>query len=94
MLEMMRDPLGAPFFPVVFQALLVVTWVLHIHFVTGAIGSSTFSIYAFWRKDPNLLRLGRITARLTPNMVGLGIVTGIAPLLFVQTIYDPLWYAA
>jgi hypothetical protein len=94
MLEMMRDPLGAPFFPVVFQALLVVTWVLHIHFVTGAIGSSTFSIFAFLRKDPSLLRLGRITARLTPNMVGLGIVTGIAPLLFVQTIYDPLWYAA
>ncbi len=94
MLKMMRDPLGAPFFPVVFQVLLVVTWVLHIHFVTSAIGSSAYSIFAFLNKEADHLRLGRIAARLTPNMVGLGIVTGIAPLLFVQVIYDPLWYAA
>ena len=95
MLEMMRDPLGAPFFPPVFQVLLVVTWVFHIFFVTLALGTSAFSIYAFWRRpDERVLQLGRLAARLTPNALGLGIVTGIAPLLFVQTIYDPLWYAS
>ncbi len=95
MLKMMRDPLGAPFFPPVFQVLLVVTWVLHIFFVTLALGTSAFSIYAFWRRpDERVLQLGRLAARLTPNALGLGIVTGIAPLLFVQTIYDPLWYAS
>lgn len=94
MLQRMRDPLGAPFFPPVFQVLLVVTWVLHIFFVTLALGSSCFSIYGFVQQGEYQLRLARVTARLTPNAVGLGIVTGIAPLLFVQTIYDPIWYAS
>ncbi len=95
MLKMMRDPLGAPFFPPALQALLVATWVLHIFFVTLALGASLFSIYAFWQqRDERARQLGRLSARLTPNALGLGIVTGIAPLLFVQTIYDPLWYTA
>lgn len=95
MLKMMRDPLGAPFFPPALQALLVATWVLHIFFVTLALGASLFSIYAFWQRSSERARqLGRLAARLTPNALGLGIVTGIAPLLFVQTIYDPLWYTA
>jgi hypothetical protein len=96
MLKMMRDPLGAPFYPPALQVLLVVTWVLHIFFVTAALGTSLFSIVGFvWkRRNERALRLARIAARLTPNLLGLGIVTGIAPLLFVQTIYDPLWYAA
>jgi hypothetical protein len=94
MLERMRDPLGAPFYPPALQVLLVVTWVLHIFFVTLALGSSACSITCFLRPTDNRLRLARIAARLTPNAVGLGIVTGIAPLLFVQTIYDPIWYAS
>lgn len=96
MLRMMRDPLGAPFFPPVLQVLLVVTWVLHIFFVTVALGTSVLALVAFTlrKNDPFWLALGRLSARLTPNALGLGIVTGIAPLLFVQTIYDPLWYAA
>ncbi len=94
MLRMMRDPLGAPFYPPVLQVLLVVTWVLHIFFVTLALGASSFSIWGFVRPTPYRTRLARIAARLSPNAVGLGIVTGIAPLLFVQTIYDPIWYAS
>ncbi|MGB9739819.1 hypothetical protein [Chloroflexus sp.] len=70
------------------------TWVLHIFFVTLALDSSSLSIWGFLFPTPNRLRLARVAARLTPNAVGLGIVTGIAPLLFVQTIYDPSWYAA
>ncbi|PJF47613.1 MAG: hypothetical protein D6709_07225 [Chloroflexi bacterium] len=96
MLKLMRDPLGAPFYPPALQVLLVVTWVLHIFFVTTALGTSALSIFAFTaKKGAGLwLQAGRLAARLTPNALGLGIVTGIAPLLFVQTIYDPLWYAA
>lgn len=94
LLERMRDPLGAPFFPQVLRALLVITWVLHIFFVTLALGSGLFTVYGFVHKGEHQLRLARTTARLTPNAVGLGIVTGIAPLLFIQTIYDPIWYAS
>ncbi|MGQ9657910.1 MAG: hypothetical protein ACUVV1_08405 [Fimbriimonadales bacterium] len=94
MLQMMRDPLGAPIHPTVVQVLLVATFVLHIFFVTLAVGASCFALWAFWRGNDWQRRLARVAARLAPNSVGLGVVTGIAPLLFVQTIYDPLWYAA
>ncbi len=94
MLEQMRDPLGAPFYPPALQVLLVVTWVLHIFFVTLALRASACSITCFLHPTDHRLRLARVAARLPPNAVGLGIVTGIAPLLFVQTIYDPIWYAS
>ncbi|MFV0307243.1 MAG: hypothetical protein ACK5OX_05835 [Desertimonas sp.] len=94
LLEQMRDPLGAPFYPEVLRALLILTWVLHIFFVTVALGSGIYTVYGYARKGEHRLRLARTTARLTPNAVGLGIVTGIAPLLFIQTIYDPIWYAS
>ncbi|MFV0524660.1 MAG: hypothetical protein ACK5RL_09195 [Acidimicrobiales bacterium] len=93
-LQRMRDPLGAPFFPEALRALLVVTWVIHIFFVTLALGSSVITLVGFLRKGDYDRRLARSAARLTPSAVGLGIVTGIAPLLFIQTIYDPSWYAA
>jgi len=94
MLQMMRDPLGAPIHPTILQVLLVATFVLHIFFVTLAVGASCFALWAFWRGNEWQRQLARVAARLAPNAVGLGVVTGIAPLLFVQTIYDPLWYAA
>lgn len=94
MLQMMRDPLGAPLHPTIVQVLLVMTFVLHIYFVTLALGASCYTLWAFWRGNDWQKRFARVAARITPNAVGLGIVTGIAPLLFVQTIYDPLWYAA
>lgn len=76
--------------------LLLITWAIHILFATLATGTSAFTLYAFLFKksDPYWQQLGKLTARLTPNSIGLAIVTGIAPLLFVQTIYDPLWYAS
>ncbi|MGE0727620.1 MAG: hypothetical protein AB7O92_04010 [Acidimicrobiia bacterium] len=97
LLERMRDPLGAPFYPPVFQVLLVITWVLHIFFVTVALGCSAFAVYGFVRRGEgreHRVRLARHAARATTSATGFGIVTGIAPLLFIQTIYDPIWYAS
>ncbi|WP_199489929.1 hypothetical protein [Meiothermus sp. QL-1] len=74
--------------------LLVATFVLHIFFVTLALGTSGLSLFGFWWKKGNWPTLARLAARVTPNAVGLGIVTGIAPLLFIQVIYDPAWYTA
>ena len=93
-LPLMRDPLGAPIYPPILQALLVITFVLHFFFVTLAVGSSATGIYGSLQSDPRWQQLARIATRLTPNAIGLGVVSGIAPLLFVQTIYDPAWYAA
>lgn len=90
----MRDPLGSPIHPVIMQVLLVVTYVLHIFFVTTAIGSLILGLYGQGRKEENWQRLSRVAIRLATQATGLGITMGIAPLLFVQVIYDPAWYTA
>ncbi|MFT7859446.1 MAG: hypothetical protein ABXS93_00780 [Sulfurimonas sp.] len=92
----LRDPAGVPFYPVVFQALYVLTWALHAAFVFLALGSMGLSLYgamkqktdANWKVlTPHLIQTGKIS-------VSLLIVLGVAPLLFTQVIYDPNWYVA
>ncbi|BDG22612.1 hypothetical protein [Thermus thermophilus] len=90
----MRDPLGAPIHPAVLQVLLVVTYVLHIFFVTAAVGSLFLGLYGLRRPEENWRRLAQVAVRLSVQATGLGITMGIAPLLFVQVIYDPAWYTA
>ncbi|WP_419770649.1 MAG: hypothetical protein ACNI3C_02315 [Candidatus Marinarcus sp.] len=92
----LRDPAGVPFYPVVFQALYVLTWALHAAFVLLALGSMGLSIVGTFKQknDPNW-------KILTPHLIQTGkisisilIVLGVAPLLFTQVIYDPNWYVA
>lgn len=94
MLKAMSDPAGAPFFPVVMQILQVLTWALHILFVWTAVGGLLYAIYGFTRKDENHKRLASAMLELSKVSVSLAIVLGVAPLLFYQVIYDPLWYAS
>jgi hypothetical protein len=90
----LRDPAGVPFYPVVFQALYILTWALHAAFVLLSLGSMGLSLYGTLKqKDdprwkiltPHLIQTGKIS-------VSLLIVLGVAPLLFTQVIYDPNWY--
>lgn len=92
----LRDPAGIPFYPVVFQALYILTWALHIAFVLLSLGSMGLSLYGtikqksdpHWKiLTPHLIQTGKIS-------VSLLIVLGVAPLLFTQVIYDPNWYTA
>ena len=90
----LRDPAGIPFYPVVFQALYILTWALHAAFVLLALGSMGLSLYGTLKQKhdqnwktltPHLIQTGKIS-------VSLLIVLGVAPLLFTQVIYDPNWY--
>ncbi len=92
----MRDPAGIPAQPFVFQALMVITWALHIAFVHLSMGAAGLAIYAFHARSA-----GEHWARLSTSMtkvakvgVSLLIVLGVAPLLFTQVIYDPQWYTS
>jgi len=94
-LNALRDPAGVPFYPVVFQALYILTWALHAAFVLLSLGSMGLSLYgttkqksdANWKiLTPHLIQTGKLS-------VSLLIVLGVAPLLFTQVIYDPNWYA-
>jgi len=95
-LHAMRDPAGVPALPVVFQILMVLTWVFHIAFVNLTLGAAAMSIYAFYAhpKDADWERLSIALTKVAKVGVSLLIVLGVAPLLFTQVIYDPQWYAS
>ena len=94
MLKAMPDPAGAPFFPVTMQLLQVLTWILHMIFVYTSVGGLFFTIYGSTKKEERWQRLAKATLELAKVSVSLAIVLGVAPLLFYQVIYDPLWYAS
>lgn len=94
MLKTLQDPMGVPFYPVVFQALLVLTFALHILFVNFAIGTSFLSVYGHLKRDERWNRLSGSLARATTVNVSMAMLLGVAPLLFVQVLYDPFWYAS
>jgi hypothetical protein len=95
-LQAMRDPAGIPALPVIFQILMVFTWVFHIAFVNLTLGAAAMSIYAFYGHPdaPNWERLSIALTKVAKVGVSLLIVLGVAPLLFTQVIYDPEWYAS
>lgn len=95
-LQTLRDPAGVPAHPLLFQYLMVLTWVLHIAFVHLTLGAAGLALYAFRRgaNDPNWQRLSVAMTKVAKVGVSLLIVLGVAPLLFTQVIYDPQWYAS
>ncbi|WP_345972748.1 hypothetical protein [Sulfurimonas diazotrophicus] len=93
-LNILRDPAGIPFYPVVFQGLYVLTWALHAAFVLLALGGMTLSIVGATKQksSANWKLLTGHMVQTSKLSVSLLILLGIAPLLFTQVIYDPNWY--
>lgn len=95
MLHVLRDPTGVPSHPLIFQVLMVLTWMPHILFVNFTLGSALMALYAFTRRqEPYWQRLSEAMTKVAKVGVSLLVVLGVAPLLFTQTIYDPQWYAS
>lgn len=94
MLKSLQDPMGVPFYPLVFQILLVLTFALHIIFVNFVIGGSSMAVYSYFRSGKYYRSLAKAFAKATTINLSLAIVLGVAPLLFVQVIYDPFWYTS
>ncbi len=90
----LRDPMGIPFHPIVFQVLMILTFALHIMFVNFVVGGTVIALWGRLKGDPYALKLSRALARANTVNTSVAIVLGVAPLLFVQVIYDPLWYNA
>ncbi|QIR76119.1 hypothetical protein FA592_07730 [Sulfurospirillum diekertiae] len=93
-LNTLRDPAGVPFYPIVFQALYILTWALHIAFVLLALGSIPLALIGSAQKavDENWKKLSTHMTQVAKISVSLLIVLGVAPLLFTQVIYDANWY--
>jgi hypothetical protein len=94
MVKTLQDPMGIPFHPVLFQVLLVLIFAVHIMFVNFTLGLSFFSAYGFVRGNGSWGNLSRSLAKATTPNASLAILFGIAPLLFLQVVYDPFWYAS
>ena len=90
----LRDPMGVPFYPWFFQVLMVLTFALHIIFVNLAIGGTFMAFYEHYKKGEYNKRLSGFLARSSTVNLSAAVVLGVAPLLFVQVIYDPFWYVS
>lgn len=90
----MYDPFGLPFYPLIFQILMVLTFALHIIFVNLTLGSSFFAFYFNLKKEEEFKNLSFTLKKSIPPIFSVAILLGIAPLLFIQTIYDYFWYSS
>lgn len=90
----LRDVAGVPTHPVVFLILGVVTWALHIAAVQIMMGASALTLWGALSKDAQRRRLAQSMLPVSKFMLSLAVFLGVAPLLFVQVIYDPFWYTS
>lgn len=90
----MYDKFGLPFYPLVFQILMILTFALHIIFVNLTWGGAILSFYFGLKKEGKFKELSSSIGKSLTIFFSLAILFGIAPLLFVQTIYDYFWYSS
>ena len=93
-LNALRSPAGIPGPAAIFLALLVVTWTLHMLSVQIMLGTLTLALIGHFKPGANWARLRRHALETSKIAVSIAIVLGVAPLLFLQVIYDPFWYVS
>ena len=94
MMYALRNPAGIPTYPIIFIGLAVLTFAMHILFVQLMLGTSAMTIFGAFSKNPYWRRLAAAMLEVSKVSVSVAIVIGVAPLLFVQVIYDPHWYTS
>ena len=90
----LMDPAGAPAHPLIFLVLGVVTFALHMTAVNVMLGTLGLSSWGSFSQNPYWQRLAGALGTTAKVAVSIAIVLGVAPLLFVQVIYDPFWYTS
>ncbi|WP_019896078.1 hypothetical protein [Hydrogenovibrio halophilus] len=94
MMYALRNPAGVPTYPIVFMTLGVLTFALHIFFVQLMLGTAGVTLVGAFSNRPYWHRLSAAMLEVAKVSVSVAIVIGVAPLLFVQVIYDPQWYTS
>jgi len=94
MMYALRNPAGVPTYPIIFIGLGVLTFALHILFVQLMLGTSIITIFGAFKNDAKWRRLAAAMLEIAKVSVSVAIVIGVAPLLFVQVVYDPHWYTS
>jgi hypothetical protein len=94
MLYALRDPAGIPSHPLVFLLLAVLTFALHVAAVQVMLGAGALVLRGAFSAQPHWRRLAATMLNTAKIAVSVAIVIGVAPLLFVQVLYDPFWYTS
>jgi hypothetical protein len=94
MMYALRNPAGVPTYPIIFVGLGVLTFALHILFVQLMLGTSVITIFGSFTNNAYWRRLAAAMLEIAKVSVSVAIVIGVAPLLFVQVVYDPHWYTS
>lgn len=88
------DPMPVPAPIWLLKGLLWVTFAIHLVLMNLTLGGSLLSaVYAFKGKERDL-DVSRKLAKTLPFAMPFTITFGVAPLLFVQVLYGPLFYSA
>lgn len=77
-----------------FQALLMITFPIHLLFMNAMLGTTAVSLYACIKGGETHTRLARDLAKLLPFTVAFTINFGVASLLFLQVIFGHLFYTS
>jgi hypothetical protein len=92
------DPAGLPGPPWLFQALLLLTFFFHLMFMNLTLGGTLLAAVAHslsrGRTDDPRAVLARRVVAVNGVGISLTITTGVAPLLFMQLLYQQLFYTA
>ena len=94
MLHALRDPAGVPSHPLVFLILGVITFALHMAAVNVMLGTGALTLRGAFSANAHWRRLAVAMLTTSKIAVSVAIVLGVAPLLFVQVVYDPFWYTS
>lgn len=90
----LRDVAGVPSHPILFLVLGVVTFALHLFAVHVMLGGAALTIRGAFSTQEHWRRLANAMLATSKIAVSVAVVIGVAPLLFVQVIYDPFWYTS
>ena len=94
MLYALRDQAGVPSHPLVFLVLGVLTFALHIAAVQVMLGAASLTLRGAFSGSLHWRRLAAAMITTAKIAVSVAIVIGVAPLLFVQVVYDLFWYTS
>ena len=94
MILALRDQAGVPSHPLVFLVLGVVTFALHMAAVQVMLGAALLALRGAFSADTYWRQLAQSMLTTAKIAVSVAIVIGVAPLLFVQVVYDPFWYTS
>jgi hypothetical protein len=90
------DPVPLPAPPWVLEGLLLATLFLHLLPMSLMLGGGALMVISDLRgrRDERHRRLARMMAQWLPVLVAFTITFGVAPLLFVQVLYGPVFFSA